>query len=302
MEPGKIPHEIRHGELAQLGILPFHAVLRDARRHEPVRDRRCPTSTTGSATRACSAATCPTPRRRCAGSTRHGDRDGDGFQEYATRSSPRLLQPGLEGRRRRDPSTTTGRSRRCRSRSCELQGYAYDAKLRLARHLRRRWAARGRARGCGARRRRLYERVNDRVLVGGGGDVLPGPRRATSGRSESVASNAGHLPALAGSCRPTGRRASAEAADGRRHVVGLGHPDAVVGPSRATTRSATTRASVWPAARSRPGPGAQPDPEPAMLGQTGPGRPGIRCRRSPEIVPCSWNDLDSAWTTASRRT
>ena len=25
MEPGKIPHEIRHGELAQLGILPFTA-------------------------------------------------------------------------------------------------------------------------------------------------------------------------------------------------------------------------------------------------------------------------------------
>ena len=33
-----------------------------------------------------------------------GDRDGDGLQEYGTRSQPRLLQPGLEGRRRRDPA------------------------------------------------------------------------------------------------------------------------------------------------------------------------------------------------------
>ena len=101
MEPGKIPHEIRHGELAQLKILPYQpyygthdatslfVIVLSYLYHwiaDPALLRRYLANAEAA----------------MAWIDRYGDRDKDGFQEYQTRSSHGLLQPGLEGRRRCD--------------------------------------------------------------------------------------------------------------------------------------------------------------------------------------------------------
>src|SRR5207244_1935941 len=63
---------------------------------------------------------------------RYGDRDGDGFQEYATRSSK-----GFYNQRWKDAHDAIPDEHGARAglplALCELQGYAYDAKLPLAR-------------------------------------------------------------------------------------------------------------------------------------------------------------------------
>ena len=103
MEPGKIPHEIRHGELAQLGILPFqpyygthdatslfvivlsylyHWLGDDGLLRRYLAERRGGDALDRPLRR---------PRRRRV----PGVRDA---------LVARLLQPGLEGRRRRDPA------------------------------------------------------------------------------------------------------------------------------------------------------------------------------------------------------
>jgi glycogen debranching enzyme len=189
MEPGKIPHEIRHGELAELGILPYQpyygthdatslfvivysylyhwlgdeGILRRYLRHAEA---------------------------AMAWIDRHGDRDGDGFQEYATRSSHGYYNQGWK-----DAGDAIveadGTISPLPIATCELQGYAYDAKLRLAEVMeilgRHDDASRLRADA-----RRLYERFNETFWWEEEGTYYLG----LNGRKEpirSVASNAGHL-------------------------------------------------------------------------------------------------------------
>src|SRR5688572_14011669 len=86
MEPGKIPHEIRHGELAQLGILPFQPyygthdatslfVIVLSYLYQWTGDRSVLERYRAAAEAAMGWIEGP------------GDRDRDGFQEYKTRSS-----------------------------------------------------------------------------------------------------------------------------------------------------------------------------------------------------------------------
>ena len=99
-EPGKIMHELRLGELAHFKLVPhtpyygtadatmlYLIVLHVA--------WRC----TGDAGPP-GASISRRQKDASNGSTNYGDRDGDGFQEYATRSSGRLREPKLEGLRR----------------------------------------------------------------------------------------------------------------------------------------------------------------------------------------------------------
>jgi glycogen debranching enzyme len=189
MEPGKIPHEIRHGELAKLGLLPY----------QPYYGTHDATSLfvvvlsylyhwTGDVA---------VLRRFLANAEaamtwidRFGDRDGDGYQEYATRSSHGMYNQGwkdafdaiveADGSIAPLPIAT-----------CELQGYVFDAKNRMAdvydvlerpkdaRRLRR-------------EAQRLFDRFNDTFWWEEEGTYYLG----LNGRKEpirSVASNAGHL-------------------------------------------------------------------------------------------------------------
>ncbi|MEO7296358.1 MAG: glycogen debranching N-terminal domain-containing protein, partial [Candidatus Limnocylindria bacterium] len=130
MEPGKIPHEIRHGELAQLGILPFTpyygthdatslfiivlSYLHDwAGDLAPVR-RFLPNAVAA-----------------MRWVDEWGDRDRDGFQEYGTRSSHGYYNQGWKDAGDAIPAAN-GSLAPLPLALCELQGYVYDAKRRMA--------------------------------------------------------------------------------------------------------------------------------------------------------------------------
>ena len=189
MEPGKIPHEIRHGELAQLGILPY----------QPYYGTHDATSLfvivlsylyhwTGDVDLL--RRYLPNAEAAIAWSARYGDRDSDGFQEYKTRSSHGYYNQGWKDAgdaiREADGSLAA-----LPIGTCELQGYVFDAKNRMAevydvldrpkdaRRLRR-------------QAQKLYDRVNEQFWWEEEGTYYLG----LNGRKEpirSVASNAGYL-------------------------------------------------------------------------------------------------------------
>ncbi len=199
MEPGKIPHEIRHGELAQLGILPFtpYYGTHDATSlfvivisylyqwlgDVEVLNRYLPNA-----------------EAAMAWIDTSGDRDGDGFQEYRTRSSHGYYNQGWK-----DAGDAIleadGSLSELPIGTCELQGYAYDAKLRLGDI----YETLGRledAERLHAEARRLYERFNNDFWWESEGTYYLG----LNGRKqpiESVASNPGHC--LASGIVPTDR-------------------------------------------------------------------------------------------------
>jgi glycogen debranching enzyme len=135
-EPGKLPHEVRRGELAALGEWPspyygshdvtplFLIVLEEYERWTGDRDLVAELE--------------PAARAALAWVEGPGDPDGDGYLEYRTRSPKGLRNQGwkdswnsicfADGRLATPPIAT-----------CEIQGYAYDARLRLARLAREVW-------------------------------------------------------------------------------------------------------------------------------------------------------------------
>jgi glycogen debranching enzyme len=189
MEPGKIPHEIRHGELAQLGILPFQpyygthdatslfvivlSYLYDWLGDPEVLRRYLPNA-----------------EAAMAWIDRYGDRDKDGFQEYATRSSHGYYNQGWKDAGDAIPEAD-GSLAALPIATCELQGYAFDAKVRMAGV----YDVLGRPKDARRLRReakRLYERFNETFWWEEEGTYYLG----LNGRKEpirSVASNAGHL-------------------------------------------------------------------------------------------------------------
>jgi glycogen debranching enzyme len=189
MEPGKIPHEIRHGEFAQLGILPFQpyygthdatslfVVVLSYLYHwigDPALLRRY----------------LPNAEAAMAWIDRHGDRDRDGFQEYGTRSSHGYFNQGWKDAGDAIPEAD-GTLPPLPIGTCELQGYVYDAKVRMADIydvLERPQDARRLRREA----RRLYDRFNETFWWEEEGTYYLG----LNGRKEpirSVASNPGHL-------------------------------------------------------------------------------------------------------------
>jgi glycogen debranching enzyme len=137
-EPGKILHELRHGELAYFGERPhspyfgsadstplFLVVLEEYERW------------TGDAetVRTLEAAA----RAAVTWMERYGDSDGDGYIEYQTRN-PRT---GLVNQCWKDSGNSIvfpdGRPAILPRATCEIQGYAYDARLRTARLAREIW-------------------------------------------------------------------------------------------------------------------------------------------------------------------
>jgi glycogen debranching enzyme len=129
-EPGKIMHEMRHGELAHFKLVPhtpyygtadatilYLIVLHDAWRwcgDQGLIDRHLSTA------------------EKCLEwIDEYGDRDGDGFQEYETRSPV-----GYENQGWKDSGEAVvypdGSLVKGPKALCELQGYVYDAWLRMA--------------------------------------------------------------------------------------------------------------------------------------------------------------------------
>jgi len=129
-EPGKILHELRLGELANLKLIP-HTPYYGTADATPLylialHNTWCCTGDLELLRRHL-----PTAERCLEWIDRYGDRDGDGFQEYATRSAA-----GLENQSWKDsgdalvyPDGTLVKGPKA---LCELQGYVYDAWLRMA--------------------------------------------------------------------------------------------------------------------------------------------------------------------------
>ena len=188
MEPGKIPHEIRHGELAQLRILPFQPyygthdattlfVIVASYLYQWLGD-------VGVLNRYL-----PNVEAALGWIDKSGDRDGDGFQEYGTRSAHGYYNQGWKDAGDAIPHAD-GSLAGLPIALCELQGYVYDAKQRMADIYEilghRRKSARLRAEALS-----LYERFNETFWWEAEGTYylgLDGQKRPI----ESVASNAGH--------------------------------------------------------------------------------------------------------------
>ena len=189
MEPGKIPHEIRHGELAQLGILPFtpYYGTHDATSlfiivlsylQDWVGDL------------ASVRRFLPNAQAAMAWIDRSGDRDGDGFQEYGTRSSHGYYNQGWKDAGDAIPAAD-GSLAPLPLALCELQGYAYDAKRRMS-TLCQLLGDDEQAARLNAEAHRLYEQFNDAFWWEAEGTYylgLDGHKRPI----KTVASNAGHL-------------------------------------------------------------------------------------------------------------
>ncbi len=187
-EPGKIMHELRGGELAHFNAVPhspyygsadatilylilLHAVWRSTG-DRSLLDRHLQTA------------------QRCLDwIDRYGDRDGDGFQEYATHSPAGYENQGWKDAGDAvlyiDGSTVEGPKA-----LCELQGYVYDAWLRMAEIFDEvgRHAA---ARSLRAKAAALFARFNDAFWDDDSqfyAYALDGSKRKVL----SVASNPGH--------------------------------------------------------------------------------------------------------------
>jgi glycogen debranching enzyme len=158
-EPGKILHEVRHGELTHFGDRPhspyygsadstplFLVVLDEYERWTGDLDtvRRLE----------------PAARAALAWTRQHGDLDGDGYIEYSTRNP----HSGLDNQCWKDsdnsivhPDGTIATGPRA---VCEIQGYAYDARRRAARLARECWGDPGLAETLDREADALSDRFN----------------------------------------------------------------------------------------------------------------------------------------------
>jgi glycogen debranching enzyme len=129
-EPGKILHELRYGELAHFKAIP-HTPYYGTADATPLYLVALHAAWRATGDRALIERHLPAAEACLTWIDEYGDRDGDGFQEYQTRSAA-----GYENMAWKDsgdavvyPDGTLVRGPKA---LCELQGYVYDAWLRMA--------------------------------------------------------------------------------------------------------------------------------------------------------------------------
>jgi glycogen debranching enzyme len=129
-QPGKIPHEIRFGELAHFGKVP-HTPYYGSADATPLYLIALHEAWLWTGDRGLIERHRDTAEHCLEWIDRFGDLDGDGFQEYLTRSTQGLENQGWKdsGDAVVDPA---GAKAAPPIALCELQGYVYDAKLRMA--------------------------------------------------------------------------------------------------------------------------------------------------------------------------
>jgi len=189
-EPGKILHELRLGELTMLGerphspyygthdATPLYLILLD----EYERWAGDPTFVRSLK---------PAAMKALEWIERHGDRDGDGYLEYQTRSREGLVNQCWkdswnsilfnDGTIAKGPIAT-----------CEIQGYAYDARVRMARLAREVWEDPQLADRLERDASALRDRFNRDYWIEARGQyalALDGEKRQV----DAMSSNVGHL-------------------------------------------------------------------------------------------------------------
>ena len=129
-EPGKIPHEIRYGELAHFKLIP-HTPYYGTADATPLYLITLHAAWCATGDRGLLERYLPNAEAALAWIDTYGDRDGDGFQEYQTRS-----EVGYENMGWKDSGDAVvypdGSLVKGPKALCELQGYVYDAWLRMA--------------------------------------------------------------------------------------------------------------------------------------------------------------------------
>jgi len=190
-EPGKILHELRLGELTAFqerphspyygsadGTMLFLILLEEYVRWTG--DRELAYELEAEA------------RAAVAWIDRYGDRDGDGYVEYERRN----VETGLDNQCWKDSwnsiAFADGTIAPTPRATCELQGYAYDAKLRMARLAREVWGDPGWATVLEQQAAELKRRFNQDFWVPTRGFfalALDGRKR----RVDALTSNIGHL-------------------------------------------------------------------------------------------------------------
>jgi glycogen debranching enzyme len=187
-EPGKIVHEVRHGKGAEawfpryfgtVDATPLYLILlsevwRWTDDAGLVRDLRAPAL------------------RALEWIDRYGDRDGDGFVEYERRSSR-----GLVNQSWKDSGDSQlfhdGHMAATPIAPCEVQGYVYDAKLRLAQLAREVWRERELADRLEREAEDLRRRFNEAFWCEARGGYYALALDADKQRVDSLTSNIGHL-------------------------------------------------------------------------------------------------------------
>jgi glycogen debranching enzyme len=129
-EPGKILHERRYGELAHFKLIP-HTPYYGTADATPLYLIALHAAWRATGDRALIERHLKTIEGCLAWIDKYGDRDGDGFQEYQTRSPAGYENMGWKdsGDAVMYPDGTLVRGPKA---LCELQGYVYDAWLRIA--------------------------------------------------------------------------------------------------------------------------------------------------------------------------
>jgi glycogen debranching enzyme len=187
-EPGKIVHEVRHGKGAEawfpryygtVDATPLYLVLlsevwRWTDDAGLVRDLRGPAM------------------RALEWIDRYGDRDGDGFVEYERRSARGLVNQSWkdsgDSQRFHD-----GRLAEAPIAPCEVQGYVYDAKVRLAELAREVWRERELAERLEREAADLQRRFDEAFWCEARGGYYALALDGDKQRVDSLTSNIGHL-------------------------------------------------------------------------------------------------------------
>lgn len=188
-EPGKILHELRQGELAHLKLIP-HTPYFGTADATPLYLVTLHAAWRCTADRAMLDRLMPVAERCLDWIDLYGDRDGDGFQEYQTRSANGYENMGWKDSgdavMHADGSAVEGPKA-----LCELQGYVYDAWMGMA-EIYQALGQPERADVLRAKAAVLYRRFNDTFWNEAEGFYaygLDGDKRPIL----SVASNPGHL-------------------------------------------------------------------------------------------------------------
>ena len=130
MQPGKIPHELRRGELAELGLVPYRPYYGSADA-TPLYLILLHHAWRFTGDRSLLEDHIATAERCLTWIDQYGDMDGDGFQEYQRRTPD-----GAENQGWKDSGNgvlyENGDDVPAPKATCELQGYVYDAWRRMA--------------------------------------------------------------------------------------------------------------------------------------------------------------------------
>ncbi len=188
-EPGKIMHEMRYGELAHFRLIP-HWPYYGTADATPLYLITLHAAWRATGDRALLEAFLPNAEAALAWIDQWGDRDGDGFQEFQTRSPV-----GYENMAWKDSGDSAlyedGTLVKGPKALCELQGYVYDAWLRMA-EVYDALDRPGPAKALRAKAAVLFDRFNEVFWDEASGFyayMLDGAKRKVL----TVASNPGHL-------------------------------------------------------------------------------------------------------------